>query len=58
MDLGLKGKIALVTSSSRGIGKAIALGLAAEGCQVFICSRHPENLAKTAKEIQEKPINP
>ena len=33
MDLGLKGKVAMVSGASRGIGRAIALGLAAEGCR-------------------------
>lgn len=54
MDLGLTGKIALVTASSRGIGKAIAQGLAMEGCQVIICSRDKDNLLKTAQEIEAK----
>lgn len=44
MDLGLSGKVALVTGSSRGIGRAIALGLAAEGCRVVLCARGPDAL--------------
>ena len=39
MDLGLAGKSALVTGSSRGIGRAIALSLAAEGCRVALSAR-------------------
>jgi len=39
MDLGLKGKKAIVTGASRGIGRAIAVTLAAEGCDVAICAR-------------------
>src|SRR4029453_16593769 len=39
MDLGLAGKVAIVTGSSRGIGRAIALSLAGEGCQVVLCAR-------------------
>jgi 3-oxoacyl-[acyl-carrier protein] reductase len=54
MDLGLTGKTALVTASSRGIGKAIAQGLAAEGCRVIICSRDKDNLLKAAQEIEAK----
>jgi 3-oxoacyl-[acyl-carrier protein] reductase len=39
MDLGIKGKVALVTAASRGLGKAVALQLAREGAKVAICSR-------------------
>ena len=54
MDLGLKNKIALVTGGSYGIGRAIALALADEGCQVAICARGAERLEKTAAEIRAK----
>ena len=54
MDLGLKGKVAVVTGSSRGIGKGIALGLAAEGCNLVICARGVEALRATTKEIEAK----
>ncbi|MFW9916788.1 MAG: SDR family oxidoreductase [Candidatus Thorarchaeota archaeon] len=53
MDLGLKGKIALVAASSKGLGKSIALGLAAEGADVIICARDPEMLAQTQQEIKQ-----
>ncbi len=54
MDLGIKGKVALVTASSKGIGRAVAEGLVAEGCMVSICSRNKEDLLATAKEIKKK----
>lgn len=53
MDLGLKGKNALVTASSKGIGKACAEALAAEGCNVMICSRNSENLIQVADELSK-----
>ncbi len=51
MDLGLKGRVALVTAASRGLGKAIAYELAREGADVAICARGKEQLKRTAKEI-------
>ena len=51
MDLGLKNKVALVAASSRGLGKAIAWGLAKEGTKLVICSRNKEILENTADEI-------
>ena len=53
MDLGLKGKVALVTAGSKGLGKAIALELAREGATVAIASRSEDELQKAAKEIAE-----
>jgi len=52
MDLGLKGRVAIVTGSSQGIGKAIALGLSQEGVRVSICARNEKQLNETAKEIR------
>jgi len=51
MDLGLSGRTALVTGGSRGIGKAIALVLATEGCNVAIAARGAEALATAAAEL-------
>lgn len=51
MDLGLKGKSVVITGASRGIGKAIALGFAAEGANVSICARGTEALDEAAAEI-------
>lgn len=53
MDLGLKGKAAIVTGASRGIGKAIALGLAGEGCDLVICARGEETLEEAAGEMRQ-----
>ena len=52
MELGLKGKVAIVGASSRGLGKASALALAQEGALVVICARHREPLEETAGEIE------
>jgi 3-oxoacyl-[acyl-carrier protein] reductase len=52
VDLGLTDKVAIVTGSSRGIGKAIATGLAAEGCQVTLCARDADDLEGTAVELR------
>jgi 3-oxoacyl-[acyl-carrier protein] reductase len=46
MELNLKGRRAAVTGASRGLGRAIALALAAEGAQVMAIARHPDRLAK------------
>src|SRR5438128_1549023 len=51
MDLGLKGKTALVTGASEGIGAAIARRFAEEGVRVAICSRTEAKLKETAAEI-------
>lgn len=51
MDLELKGKRAIVTGGSRGIGKVIAWQLAAEGVDVVIAARGAEKLREAAKEI-------
>jgi 3-oxoacyl-[acyl-carrier protein] reductase len=49
---GLKNRVAIVTGSSQGIGKAFAYGLAKEGANVTICARTVDTLKTTAKEIE------
>lgn len=54
MDLGLTGKVALVTAASRGLGAATALGLAREGARVAICAREQESLVSTSRRISQE----
>ena len=54
MDLGLKGKVAIVAAASKGMGKASAMGLAAEGARVTMCARTEADLIVAATEIREK----
>jgi 3-oxoacyl-[acyl-carrier protein] reductase len=52
MELGIKGKSALVAAASKGLGKAAASALAQEGCRLTICARNQEDLAATADELR------
>src|SRR5208337_2427438 len=54
MDLGLRGKAALVTGASRGLGEAIALELANEGVQVCLAARDAAKLAEVAAAITSR----
>lgn len=52
MDLGLNGKVAMLTGASRGLGRAMALGLATEGVRISICARGGEVLEQAAAELK------
>lgn len=54
MELGLKDKIAVVGASSKGLGRAIALGLAQERAKVTICARNSDTLKETADDIRRE----
>lgn len=54
MDLGIRGKKAIVCASSKGLGRGCALALAEAGCELVINGRNAELLAKTAAELREK----
>ncbi|MEK6645369.1 MAG: SDR family oxidoreductase [Candidatus Firestonebacteria bacterium] len=57
MDLKIKGKYALVTGGTHGIGLSIALALADEGCNVAVCSRDSERVKKTVSELKAKGVD-
>ena len=52
MDLGIKGKVALVLASSRGLGQAMAVSLAREGVKVAVTGRNPEGLNTTVEMVK------
>jgi 3-oxoacyl-[acyl-carrier protein] reductase len=54
MDLGLDGRRAVVTGGSRGLGRAIALGLAEQGCDVAICARNETEVNATVEELRTR----
>jgi NAD(P)-dependent dehydrogenase (short-subunit alcohol dehydrogenase family) len=56
MDLGLSGKKAIITGGSKGIGRAIADTLAAEGCDVAICARNADGVAAAVEALKGKGV--
>src|SRR4051812_36393705 len=56
MDLQLKGKTAVVTGATRGIGRAMAEAFADEGANVAICARNPEQVAEAVKALEAKGV--
>ncbi|HZP39001.1 MAG TPA: SDR family oxidoreductase [Methylomirabilota bacterium] len=54
LDLGLTGKIAIVTGGSEGLGRATAMRFAAEGCHVVICARRKDVLEQAAEAIRKQ----
>ncbi|HEV2054671.1 MAG TPA: SDR family oxidoreductase [Methylomirabilota bacterium] len=54
MDLGLKGKVALVVAASKGMGKASAMGFGAEGARVAMCARGEADLKAAAEDVRKQ----
>jgi NAD(P)-dependent dehydrogenase (short-subunit alcohol dehydrogenase family) len=57
MDLGLRGKRALVTGATKGIGRAIIDTLAVEGCDIALCARSEDEVEATVRELKVKGVN-
>ncbi|HEX5453375.1 MAG TPA: SDR family NAD(P)-dependent oxidoreductase [Stellaceae bacterium] len=56
MDFGLRGKKAIVTGGTRGIGRAVAMQLAAEGCDVAICARNRAAVEETVAALEREGV--
>ncbi|HUP50460.1 MAG TPA: SDR family oxidoreductase [Thermoanaerobaculia bacterium] len=53
MDLGIRGRVAMVAAASKGLGRGVAEALAAEGCRLSICSRSVEHLDEARQAIEQ-----
>jgi 3-oxoacyl-[acyl-carrier protein] reductase len=56
MDIGIKGKFALITGGSHGIGRAIAIALADEGCNVAVCARDKKRLDEVSGQLKQRNV--
>ena len=54
MDLGIKGKVALVAAASTGLGRAVAEELGTEGASLILCARNEQRLTETAEAIAQR----
>jgi NAD(P)-dependent dehydrogenase (short-subunit alcohol dehydrogenase family) len=57
MNLGLDGKVVVITGATRGIGRAIALTLAAEGCRIVFCARKPEEIEEATEAFRSAGVD-
>lgn len=56
MELGIRGKYALITGGTHGIGRATANALADEGCNVAVCARNQDRIGETVRELEAKGV--
>src|ERR1700730_5264130 len=53
MDLGIEGRVAIVTGASKGLGRASAAALVAEGCKVVICARTEDDINAAERQLRD-----